>query len=238
MTTDGKDPRSGRLYPDKANQAYCVLERLRVAMEGVRDRYFSMMPDTLLDFGCGSMPYRPVFETRVRSYIGCDLGWNTLADVHVEHIGALPYDEGSIDAVLSTQVLEHVEDPAAYLREALRVLAPRGHLILTTHGAWRYHPDPHDYWRWTSAGLRKEVARAGFEIIHFEGLLGPVAMSLQLLQDNVRGKLPYRLRRYFVRIMQQLVQWSDARASDTEREMDACVYLVVARKSTPEQINV
>ncbi len=64
---------------------------------------------------------------------------------------ALPYAEASFDLVLSNEVLEHVQDDRQAVREAVRVLAPGGQMILfapnrlypfETHGCyWRgvYH---------------------------------------------------------------------------------------------------
>ena len=183
------------------------------------------------------MPYRSLFEGRVSEYIGCDLAGNARADCHIDSISTLPYTAGTVSAVLSTQVLEHVEDPAAYLREAHRVLVTGGHLVLSTHGAWRYHPDPTDFWRWTSAGLKKQMAQAGFEVVYFRGLLGPIATALQLLQDFSRGKLPHRIRKYFVLAMQGLVQLADKACGDPERDADACVYVVVCVKPARELVD-
>lgn len=44
----------------------------------------------------------------------------------------LPFADGQFDVVLSFQVIEHVQDDVGYLREAARVLAPRGTLVLIT----------------------------------------------------------------------------------------------------------
>jgi SAM-dependent methyltransferase len=176
------------------------------------------------------MPYRSLLEPLVHSYVGCDLAGNPFADQFIESISLLPQQTSSVSVVLSTQVLEHVPNPAAYLAEAHRVLVPGGCFILTTHGAWQYHPDPTDFWRWTSAGLKKQVTDAGFEVVYFEGLLGPAATALQLFQDAVRRKLHHRLRPVFIRVLQQLVQWADVRCDDEERERDACVYVLVGIK--------
>jgi SAM-dependent methyltransferase len=44
----------------------------------------------------------------------------------------LPFRDGSFDLVLSHAVIEHVADAPLYLRECARVLAPGGHVFLST----------------------------------------------------------------------------------------------------------
>lgn len=53
------------------------------------------------------------------------------ADV-VEPDAPLPYADQSFDAVVSMDVIEHVVDPLAWVKQALRVLKPNGLLFLTT----------------------------------------------------------------------------------------------------------
>lgn len=102
--------------------------------------------DKILDIGCGSRPYRSL----LRGSVGID--YNS-GDIHA--VGeSLPIKSESIDLVFSTQVLEHVDDPAKFLSEAYRVLKPGGHLILSTHGTYPIHAE-RDFWRWTEAGLRR-----------------------------------------------------------------------------------
>jgi ubiquinone/menaquinone biosynthesis C-methylase UbiE len=45
---------------------------------------------------------------------------------------ALPFADGAFDLVLSHSVIEHVANPLEYLREARRVLAPGGAILLST----------------------------------------------------------------------------------------------------------
>ena len=45
---------------------------------------------------------------------------------------ALPFRDGVFDMVLSHAVIEHVADAPLYLREAARMLAPGGHMFLST----------------------------------------------------------------------------------------------------------
>ena len=186
---------------------------------------------TVLDYGCGNMPYRPLFERISLRYVGCDLPGNELADIGMDELGSIPVDDNYADMVLSTQVLEHVLDPLRYLAECHRVLRDDGRLLLTTHGVWRYHPDPRDMWRWTSDGLRKIVEDQGFSILHFQGIMGPASTALQLWQDAVHLKVHWRLRKFFIGLMQAWIRSADLRCLPHERDREACVYLVIAKKN-------
>lgn len=46
--------------------------------------------------------------------------------------GTLPFAESSFDAVVSLEVVEHVEDQFAFLRELARVVRPGGRVVVTT----------------------------------------------------------------------------------------------------------
>ena len=110
----------------------------------------------VLDVGCGVKPYLPYFSGAT-SYVGVDVQDNPNADLHGA-IEALPVDDGSFDVVLATQVLEHVDDPSAAVRELHRVTAPGGRVLASTHGVMVFHPNPVDHWRWTHTGLERLFA--------------------------------------------------------------------------------
>jgi SAM-dependent methyltransferase len=185
----------------------------------------------VLDYGCAEQPYRGWFAPGVE-YVGADLPGNPLASVEIAPDGTVAVPDASFDAVLSTQVLEHVADPAAHLRECARVLKPGGRLLLSTHGVFVYHPDPDDYWRWTCAGLRLEARRAGLEVERFEGIVGLAATGLQLLQDALfySARVPRPVKPALAFAMQRLVALADRLTTQASRDLNAQVFALVARK--------
>jgi SAM-dependent methyltransferase len=183
----------------------------------------------VLDYGCADAPYRRFFAPSV-DYVGADLPGNPAATVEIQSDGRVPLADASVDAVLSTQVLEHVQDPVLYLDECYRVLRPGGRILLSTHGMMVYHPDPVDYWRWTCAGLRRQMAAAGFEVVRFEGIMGLAATGIQLFQDALFWRLPRPARAPFALVMQALVRAFDRRQSAQARRENALVFALVARK--------
>jgi len=185
--------------------------------------------DRLLDFGCADQPYRGLLPSGV-VYVGADIAGNPSADVELTEAGGLPLDDASFDAVLSTQVLEHVLDPRVYVSECFRVLRPGGRLLLSTHGTMVLHRDPIDLWRWTSDGLRVQLERSGLEIVAFEGVMGLAATGLQLFQDATLGRVPRWARRPYASLLQAAIAFWDRSESDRARALNALVYVVVAEK--------
>jgi len=122
----------------------------------------------ILDVGCGEKPYR-IFGGHFSEWVGFDDASNASAEVHGRG-EAIPLPADSFETVLCTQVLEHVPDPAAVLREIARVLRPGGCLIASVPQYWAVHEEPHDYYRFTAFGVRHLIAACG---------LTPVAIKLE-----------------------------------------------------------
>lgn len=186
---------------------------------------------SILDYGCASKPYEVLFKRKYQEYIGADLPGNRDAQIALRPDGTLPLDSESVDCVLSTQVLEHVPNPQLYLQEACRVLKPGGTLILSTHGMYRYHPDPADYWRWTIEGLRLEISRAGFDVWRTYSILKISSWVLTMWQDAALMKFPRFCHPFFTGVTQTVIGWLERRQPDLPR-YDAALYLIVARKSS------
>ncbi len=72
----------------------------------------------------------------------------------------LPFADGSFDAALSLNVLEHVRDPFRCARELARVVRPGGKLYASVPFLQPYHGYPHHYYNMTASGLENLFAGA------------------------------------------------------------------------------
>jgi SAM-dependent methyltransferase len=136
------------------------------------------VPDgPVLDVGCGLRPYADLFG---EAYVGIDY---TTEDARPDARASaldLPVRSGAAAVVLSTQYLEHADDPAATLTEMRRVLRDGGTLLLSTHGVFPHHGHPRDFWRWTEDGLVRQIEAAGFQVrrVHRQGDLVSAGLLL------------------------------------------------------------
>lgn len=74
----------------------------------------------------------------------------------------LPYSTGTIQTVISANVLEHIYNYRFLVNEMYRVLSSGGTLYGFVPFLINYHPDPHDYFRYTKESLRRIFSESGF----------------------------------------------------------------------------
>lgn len=147
------------------NPFYFTRKRLYQAMK-------EMAPDLngrLLDFGCGSKPYKRLCKN-VSEYIGVDME-NEGHDHRTEDVDfyydgkTLPFENASFDAILCSEVLEHVPDLDATLTELNRVLKQGGKMLITVPFVWPEHELPYDFRRFTAGGLMQTAEKHGFQVV-------------------------------------------------------------------------
>jgi SAM-dependent methyltransferase len=221
--------RGDRLHPKRFSRVYWHLRLLADQMAHVARADLLRSGDKLLDYGCGNQPYRSLFASKFSEYIGADFSGNPDADVTIGPRGELPIENGSIDCVLSSQVLEHTANPEFYLAEACRVLKPGGSLVLCTPEVWIYHPDPLDYWRWTLDGLQRQISDAGFEVLLVRSVFGTDSSALQLWQDTTVDRLPSLLQPLYTAFFQMAIGLLERRRTGTALP-GASAHVVLARK--------
>jgi 2-polyprenyl-6-hydroxyphenyl methylase / 3-demethylubiquinone-9 3-methyltransferase len=93
----------------------------------------------LLDLGCGGGLLAPHAARLGYRHVGVDLNATSLAVARGHGVlvvradaGRIPLADGSADVVSAGEILEHVADPGAVVREACRVLRPGGRLVIDT----------------------------------------------------------------------------------------------------------
>ena len=144
------DERAIKAYADlrfRSEYDYALFEYYRSAkVIAFLERAGVRIAGRVLDAGCGGggMPLSLAEEAQMVVGIdpaerfqdaGARLGRErSLRNLHFALADgmALPFSEQSFDLVLSHAVIEHVSDAPLYLRECARVLAPRGHVYLST----------------------------------------------------------------------------------------------------------
>lgn len=129
----------------------------------------------VLEAGCGRSPHRSILERRAASITRLDNDPRHQPDVLADMQEMTEIDDGSFDAVLTTQVLEHIPRPLDAFRELARVLKPGGILVLTVPHLSMIHEAPHDYFRYTTFGLNELCRVSCFEIVEVHEVGGLVS---------------------------------------------------------------
>jgi SAM-dependent methyltransferase len=168
----------------------------------VLDTNVSRRDGDVLDIGCGAgnmihhlsrygrvkgieVDARPVAMAQARGY-----------DVRLgDATRGIPFPDASFDLVTALDVIEHVDEDEAILREAHRVLSQSGTLAITTPAfqwLWSYNDvlNGHKH-RYTPRELRERVERAGFRIRRLTFgffLVFPMSAPLILLRNRLGTK--------------------------------------------------
>jgi SAM-dependent methyltransferase len=159
----------------------------------------------LLDAGCGSG--RNMVELRDFGAVsGLEPSAQSAAAAEARAIGpvaaapieAMPFGDASFDAATSLDVIEHIDDDRAALRELRRVVRPGGFLVLTVPAyqwLWSDHDERNQHRRRYSRSTLVSAARnAGWSPVwtsYFNALLLPVAVAARLV-ERVRRPAPGR----------------------------------------------
>lgn len=178
---DNGEPKCSQVYLSKP-----IVETLR-----------NLKAKRILDLGCGNGAVSHYLQSQGFSVVGCDadrggvemaLRGNSGAEFRLVSVYESPnaLGETGFDAVISTEVIEHLFLPAALPRFARAVLKPGGHLIVTTPyhgylknllicliGKWDSHHDP--LWDgghikfWSRRTMTALLEENGFVVVRFMG---------------------------------------------------------------------
>ena len=122
----------------------------------------------VLDAGAGESVYKKFFSHCEYRAIDLAVGESRWNYENLDYIGPLhdmPIEDNVFDAILCTQVLEHLELPRESVKEMSRVLKPGGKIFITVPMSQNEHQTPYDFFRYTSYGLKSICSNAGLKNI-------------------------------------------------------------------------
>jgi SAM-dependent methyltransferase len=156
----------------------------------------------ILDAGCGSG--RNMVElARVGAVTGVELADASAQRARQRNVGSvvqgsvtdLPFEDDSFDLAVCLDVIEHLDDDRAALRELRRVIRPGGKLLVTVPAyqwLWSEHDEVnHHRRRYTKRTLLTAVSDSGWDVestTYFNSLLLPLAIAYRSLSRVLRSR--------------------------------------------------
>jgi SAM-dependent methyltransferase len=149
----------------------------------------------ILDAGCGSGRFM-VELAKLGNVTGVELSDTSVSLARERQLGEvvagsvleMPFPENSFDLAVSLDVIEHLDDDLAALRELRRTVTPGGALLVTVPAyqwLWSGHDEiNHHHRRYTRRSLQRVAEQAGWQQVrttYFNSLLLPVAILLRVL---------------------------------------------------------
>jgi SAM-dependent methyltransferase len=179
------------------------VSRRELVMHLVR-RYVATPDPVIVDVGCGTGATASALG-QVGRVVGVDFsplalkacasrGLGTLLRAKAE---AIPLATGSVDAIVATDILEHLDDDLAALLEFRRILKPGGQVVVTVP-AYQFLWSEHDLAlmhrrRYVAAQIGELATRAGFRPLRLGyalSLLFPLALGRLLKRREVSDRPP------------------------------------------------
>jgi len=168
---------------------------------GALKKMEKLFSGTVLDIGCGYMPYREIVLSfpDVIKYIGLDLDKNDIYQNKPDLTWdgkTIPLPDNSVRCAVATEFFEHCPEPEAVMEEIFRVLSPGGILFFTVPYLWPLHDVPHDQYRYTPFSLERHLKNTGFQKIGLRAMGGWDESMAQMIGLYVRRRPMPDLQRF------------------------------------------
>jgi SAM-dependent methyltransferase len=161
----------------------------------------------VIEVGGGTSFLRAVIEREVPGahYVSGDIAPTNNTDVVLDAT-ALPMADGSVDAVLALEVLEHMPSPEGMLAEISRVLRSDGLAILTVPFMFGVH-DFRDYFRYTPLGFSTLLERNGLELAGVRQRGGTFVAATGLVRTLILNRIVGEPKDWRARGTRKKVLW-------------------------------
>jgi SAM-dependent methyltransferase len=183
-----------------------LVARLRRHWEGGKVRTLHALigdgPRRVLDVGCGNGRFLALlrdFGLREWELFGIEIDPEVARQceargfrVHVARMEDFDPGEGSFDAVIMLQLIEHVEDPVKICERVYAMLSPGGCFVIETPNLagldhrifqgryWGHYHFPRHWNLFSTAALHRMLEERGFEIVRTEFLISTSAWVISL----------------------------------------------------------
>lgn len=240
---DSKVDRLSTYIINKRNDNYIFYTFYHKVLLRCFDKYVT---GKLLDVGCGNKPYLKYLLPLTCEYVGCDIEQSSLKRVDIIcSAKSISIESNTFDTVISTQVLEHIDEPAEMISECFRVLKNNGYFVMSTNLMWPVHGEPYDFYRFTKYGLIYLFEKTGFKVCECCACGGKWAMVGQMILlslickvDNTKSYLrrfPNKIvNRVLMLICNNLFPFLDEKNCDEHFTMN---YVIVGKKDGVSCVN-
>ena len=156
--------------------------------------------DDFLDVGCGTGGFTAMLLDRFK-VIGLDASQTALEyskkrglkNLYDCYLDSFPKEKWNVKGISMLDVIEHIEDDLAVAKQAYDILPDGGCLVLSVPAyqwLWSRHDEIHmHYRRYTKAGIKNVLKKAGFEIefsSYMNFFLFPAAVIKRFI-DKITG---------------------------------------------------
>jgi len=150
---------------------------VRKLLQKAIDNNLKIFKGTVLDLGCGEMPYKEYImnkNQKIIKYIGIDIKNSEHHQVIKPDLywnaKKIPLTSNTVDSIIATEFFEHISNIDQILLECFRVLKRNGIIFFTIPFLWPLHETPHDQYRYTPYSLERLLKNAGFRNITIKTL--------------------------------------------------------------------
>lgn len=144
-----------RIKPKIWDYSYLLLKNNKRVFSIFRELALEERKTKILDVGCGFKPWLAMFKDSQIEYIGVDSDEEKTSADFVASADNLPFSDNSFDALIYSEVLEHVVNLGMALKEMRRVAKDGALIFISSPFMFPEHGIPFDFQRLTQYFYRE-----------------------------------------------------------------------------------